>query len=259
MIFIKVLFPNSDEMNSDNDIQIEVAFGNLELLAIDATFEEAETLTKKIGGKIATAQQVAQARLTSGLNHSVNMRGSWVAENFVYYPNGKILVTSAEYSPILKHAKEATDAHRRDEEFYLSEQEAINLEKIAAEDSAKNPAERRVYILLNKEPLELSTALAQFLFKKDSTDYISFLKSDGMQECYVVTIPPDVIEEVRPNKPFAMALWINPLEEHKSVNEFRLYANSSYTGKDFRWWCYCFSSRACDNIIRIVRPVSNQK
>ncbi|MBD3262768.1 hypothetical protein GF374_00110 [Candidatus Woesearchaeota archaeon] len=75
---------------TNTDVQVEIRFGDLELLMAKAPFDQAKTAIEKEGGTIAPAQQIAQARIVAGPDHHhVSNWGSWTAENFIYFPNGK--------------------------------------------------------------------------------------------------------------------------------------------------------------------------
>src|SRR3989344_1269851 len=78
------------------EIKVETRFGDLELLVAIAPFDQALAALQREKATLATAQQVAQARIVAGLDSEVGRYGSWVAENFVYFPNGEVVVTSAE-------------------------------------------------------------------------------------------------------------------------------------------------------------------
>lgn len=186
------------------------------MLFAEAPFDKALTEIKAANGQLATAQQVAQARMVGGKEHHVSKYGSWVAENFVYFPSGKILATYVDYSPILKHPKEATEAHRNGEEFYISKEEAKNLEGMAKEDLEKKPSEQRVYTFNKTKSYEIPSSkfakdkLAQFIFKEaDAKKYAEFLQGAGITKVPVWLVEPNHVKTQK--APFARPLWFHGL------------------------------------------------
>jgi len=195
--------------------KVELRFSNLEMLFAEKPFDEALADIKSANGQLATAQQVAQARIVGGKEHHVSQYGSWTAENFIYFPNGKILATYADYSPILKHASEATEAHRNGNEFYISKEEVKNLEEMAKEDSRKKPSEQRVYTFDKTKSYEIPISkfakdkLARFMFKEDANKYAEFLQKAGITKVPVWLVDRSNIKQQK--APFARPLWFRGL------------------------------------------------
>ncbi len=187
------------------EVQFETRFGDFEMLRAMGPLDEALEAIINAGAKPATAQQVARARIVAGLKSDVSQCGSWVAENFVYFPSGKILVTPAEHSPILKHAYKATDAHRSGKEFYISGEEAASLEKLAKSD--------KVYTLKQNENHEIPIkkfaqgSLARFLFGDTAVDYAKFLQKAGVNAVPVWLL--GVKYQKSQPKAFTRALWLH--------------------------------------------------
>src|SRR3989344_8118012 len=195
--------------------EVETKFGDLEMLfAINAPFDRAKIVIEYADCKLATAQQVAQARIVAGPESSVSKYGSWVAENFVYFPNGKIFVTKAENSPILKHPAEATEAHRNGIEFHISEEEAASLEKLAVSGE--------VYTLKQTESYKIpigrfaKDGLASFVFRDTTADYAKFLQEAGVKEVPVWLVDSKSVKEQK--APFAKVLWHNGLYDRPDLD-----------------------------------------
>jgi len=207
------------------EIQVETQFNGLEMLFVEAPFDKAKIALEKKGCKLSTAQQVAQARIVAGKDSHVSQYGSWTAENIVYLPNGAVYITSSDFSPILKHASEATEAHRSGNEFYISENELEEIIKTAKEDKKKVPAEQRVYIQKKTESYELpikkfaKDSLAQFLFKDTAADYAAFLQGAGISEVPVWLVGAEHQKEQK--KPFARALWFRDLDGRSGLGGLR--------------------------------------
>ena len=184
--------------------EVETRFGDLEMLVVRAPFDQDIAALQREKATLATAQQVAQARIVAGPTHNVSQYSSWVAENFVYFPNGKIFVTQAEHSPFLKHSAEATDAHRSGRQFYISEEEAASLEKLAESGEAYTLKKNESYQIPIKEFAE--DGLAKFLFGDTTADYANFLQNAGVYEVPVFLAGSKY--QKKQKAPFAHALWV---------------------------------------------------
>src|SRR3989344_1914038 len=160
------------------EVEVETKFGDLEMLVAVAPFNHALAALQRKKATLATGQQVAQARIVAGPEHNVSQHGSWVAENFVYFPSGQILVTHAENSPILKHPAEATEAHGNGIEFHISEEEAASLEKLAKSGEVYTSKQTESY----KIPIGrfAKDGLASFVFRDTTADYSKFLQEAGV-------------------------------------------------------------------------------
>ena len=58
--------------------------------------------------EVATAREIAELRIRHGKDSVYCTKGSWVAENFNYLPDGRILVASRDFNPHFKYADQAT-------------------------------------------------------------------------------------------------------------------------------------------------------
>ena len=203
-------------MVTEVEVKVETMFGDLEMLSVTAPFDQDLAALQRENATLATAQQVAQARIVAGPKHSVNQYGSWVAENFVNFPNGQIFVTQAENSPILKYSAEATKAHRSGEEFYISEEEAASLEKLAKSGE--------VYTLKQTEDYEIpienfaKDGLARFVFGDTTADYANFLQKAGVNEVPVWLADTKRVKEQK--APFARALWLGVLNDRSVLSDY---------------------------------------
>ena len=196
------------------EIEVETRFGDLEMLVAIAPFDKALAALQREKATLVTAQQVAQARIVAGPDTKVSQYDSWVAENFVYFPNGKIFITPAKHSPILKHSAEATAAHRSGKEFYISKEEAAGLEKLARSGE--------VYTLKQTEDYEIpiekfaKNGLARFVFGDATIDYAKFLQEAGVNEVPVWLVDSKRVKEQK--APFARALRLDDLSYKSNLN-----------------------------------------
>ncbi|MDD5132952.1 MAG: hypothetical protein PHD81_03545 [Candidatus Nanoarchaeia archaeon] len=103
--------------------------------------------------KIATAKQGMQDRILKGKNSDYFQMGCWHPEAFPVI-NERILAIKGEYNPLIaiEYAKQATEAHRANKEFYLTEKVLLNgkpavqvLNEIAEADYKKPISKKRVF------------------------------------------------------------------------------------------------------------------
>src|SRR3989344_5688021 len=196
--------------------EVETRFGDLEMLVAIAPFDQAVAALQRENATLATARQVALARMVAGPKSSISQYGSWVAENFIYFPNGQIFITPAKHSPILKHASKAMYAHGIRKEFYISKEEAASLKKLAKSGE--------VYTLKQTEDYEIpiedfaEDGLARFVFGNMVLAYAKFLQKVGINEV------PVWLADSRPAKaqkaPFARALWLDDICDLSDLDSY---------------------------------------
>ena len=188
------------------EVEVETRFGDLEMLVAVAPFDQAKTAIESAGGKLATAQQVAQARIVAGTDSNVSQYGSWVAEGFVYAPKSlEVYLVSGEQNPILKHPVEATKAHRNEKEFCVSKDEFAAVENAVKSGKAISLPKNKSYeIPISKLR---SSIEGKFLFKEDTQKYAEFLQKAGVNEVpvWLAGLKYQKVQKA----PFARALWLN--------------------------------------------------
>ncbi len=213
--------PNMEEISKTVTL-----FGDKELFAVEDTFKKAIARIESLGGKIATAQQIAEASLANDKTLGYFL----VAENVICFPNNRVLITSAEYSPTLKCTPETIGTTDERTLFFISKEEATNLEQIAKADLAKDPAERRVYIMtkydkrvIPRSKFSENHPLVRFLFKDIAAQYseffqknsISFLKFSNARRYRTSIIK---ITHSKENRAYACPLMFNDIAE-SSLND----------------------------------------
>ena len=152
--------------------------------------------------EVATVGQIAELRIKHGKDSAYCTNGSWVAENFNYLLDGRILVASREYNPHFRYAEEATNAHIAGKEFYLDDKIVEGLLEGVKQGSVlllkrTDVANEISTDSFGKEPL---TAFLGW-----NKDYAQFLNS-----CGIKTVGLFVAGEVYAKKQkqaFSRALW----------------------------------------------------
>lgn len=192
----------------------EQKFGDgLEMLFVDAPFDESVKAIKAAGGEVALPQQVAQARLVAPFNSHVWQYGAYTAGNVIYIPKKRINIwTLPPYSPIMTHPVEATLAHRTGD-YSVPEAELAEILRVAEEDKGKSPLEQRVHVETRVKDFGIKTsklaedALAQYLLKEDAPAYAGKLQKAEILEVPVILV--DDFEQIAAQSDaFARALWL---------------------------------------------------
>ena len=160
---------------------------------VEGPFDEGlQTLTDN-GYSLISLEQNARLRMQEGASAYVSRNGNWVREGVIYVPKKGSFLTKK--SPILAHAKEATDCHRNGEEFYLTREQAKgSLEGSVPLSDESVPTNR-----FNEDPRTV------YAFGKVADDYGKFLRGQGITEMLVYLTSAQ-------DKPFARQLWFGGLD-----------------------------------------------
>lgn len=132
--------------------------------------------------------------MQQGKDAYVSKNGNWIREGVIYLPDKRIILT--KNSPIMENAKEATNAHRSGNEYFLTEEQVEQ----ALTDSVR----------LSGESLPTNrfkeSEIANFAFGDVAEQYGLFLKDAGIKEM------PVYLTNVS-GKPFARQLWFGLLDD----------------------------------------------
>jgi hypothetical protein len=158
------------------------------MLYVVAPFDKAYEAIVSANGTLASARDVACARLHLGANHNVSTYGSWTGEGFIYTPkqNPLLVRNSPLVAPTM--AQDATEAHRRGGEFYLDEAVARQFAQQAEEDASKPLFQRLALRMPKNKDYSIPTnrfgddEVPQFLFGEQAAPYGQFLRSNGIKE-----------------------------------------------------------------------------
>ncbi|HLF53860.1 MAG TPA: hypothetical protein VI544_01655, partial [Candidatus Nanoarchaeia archaeon] len=116
-------------------------------------------------------------------------RGNWVREGFLYVPDKGAFLT--KNSPVMANAKQATDCHRSNREFYLDDSQV--------ESALANS----VNIANTQIPTNrfADDALTNFAFGKNAKAYGEFLGKNGIDSMQVYLASSEYV-------PFAKQAWL---------------------------------------------------
>jgi len=159
---------------------------------VEAPFDEGKEALAEQGYKIISLEENAKLRMQEGKDTYVSRNGNWVKEGVIYVLNKGIFL--AKNSPIMADAKKATDCHRKNQEFYLTNEQVEQ----ALADSVE----------LNVESIPTNRfaddKITVYAFGDSAKEYGEFLKEAGINEMpvYLANIG---------EKPFARQMWLGDL------------------------------------------------
>lgn len=166
---------------------------------VDASFDKGKEALEAKGYSLISAQEQAKLRVQEGVDSFITQNGNWTKEGFVYVPNKGVFLT--KNSPIVDNAREATEANRQGNWFYINDAQVES----ALADSVKVSKGR---IPTNRFADDEVTS---YLFGKDAKEYGEFLIADGKLSSIPVWLA-DVKE-----KPFATQLWFGRLGDDSGL------------------------------------------
>jgi len=174
-------------------INVDIKPTGIESAIVYAPFDKAKEALESKGYRIISLEENAKLRMQQGKDHYVSQNGNWTREGVVYAPNKGIFLT--KNSPIMANAKEATQSHRKGNEYFLTEEQVEQ----ALQDSVK----------LSKKSIPTNrfkeNEIANFAFGDVAEDYGLFLKDAGIKKM------PVYLTNVS-DKPFARQLWFRGLD-----------------------------------------------
>ena len=162
---------------------------------VDASFDKAKQALEKDGYSIISLEQNARLRMQEGKSRN----GNWTREAFLYNPETNLWYLTKK-SPIMDFPVEATNAHRKGREYFLTNEQVQR----ALEDSVEVKDREIPTDRFGEDPL------AVYAFGDSAQDYGLFLK-DVNKDVNIKEMPiwlPDSRE-----KPFARQLWFRYLDD----------------------------------------------
>jgi len=166
---------------------------------VDAPFDKAKQALEKDGYSIISLEQNARLRMQEGKDSFVSRNGNWTREAFLYNPETNLWYLTKK-SPIMDFPVEATNAHRKGREYFLTNEQVQR----ALEDSVEVKDREIPTDRFGEDPL------AVYAFGDSAQDYGLFLK-DVNKDVNIKEMPiwlPDSRE-----KPFARQLWFRYLDD----------------------------------------------
>ncbi len=191
----------------------------LEVYQAEGAFDICVDKLKADGLELMTARQLAEARILGGANHPVSKSWSWVAESFNYI-DGYILIASKTFNPLLQYpsfAKQATDCHRKGEEFFLNDVIVGYLLEGAKNGKVLQLKRKDVpnnipTNAFSKEPFKRIT---DFLFGDKAEEYGCFLRANEIKKVPLYVV--DKADAKKRSKAFSRALWASDLSNYSAL------------------------------------------
>jgi len=168
-----------------------------------------ESLTKD-GYEPISLSQNAESRIQQGKDAKISIYGNWVREGVLYVPNGKNKFLPV--SPMLESAKEATQAHREEAEFYLKgEQIGPYLA-----DSVDFPEET---IEISTDELDYEDLTVHAFGGEDGARaYGEFLYDVGLEKLLIYAVDKDYVNKQK--WPFVRQIFFRNLDGMSALYSF---------------------------------------
>jgi|GEM_PF-5232990 len=219
---------------------VKAQFGGKDLLQVAQPFAVAiKTMEAELGGKIATAHQVAAAEYDAfhgffGCN--LYGTGGLVAEAFVFDTDGSVFLVSQEYNPILKNPYKAVEAHRDGKEFAVSDKEIALFRSVAKATGGRKALalERKKFMSDKLVPINntynirmsrlAQSCEGQFLFGEDVESFArKWHRHNGN---YFTVLLPDSDYQKSQQKPFARPMYM----KYHALDSICLHENLNVWG-----------------------------
>ena len=169
--------------------------GKVESAYVESPFDKALNALKKEKYNLISLEENARLRMLEGKDSFISQNGNYVKEGVIYLSSKEIYLT--KLSPIIQNAQEATECHRKGNEFYLNKSQT---EK-ALKNAVKFPKNSNYEIPTSEFG---NDAITDFAFGKIAKDYGNFLKEAGINAMPVWLASCE-------NKPFARQMWFGNL------------------------------------------------
>jgi len=170
------------------EVNVDIKQSGIESAYIEEPFDKGKEALEKAGYKIISLEENAMLRIQEGKDSFISRNGNWVREGVIYVPKKGIFLT--KNSPIMDNAREATDCHRKENDFYLTDSQV--------EKALENSVE------LRKEEIPTNrfkdNKIAVYAFGNYAEKYGQFLRNAGIREV------PVWLANMQ-DKPFARQLW----------------------------------------------------
>jgi hypothetical protein len=177
----------------------------LDFVPVIGAFDECIDQLAAKNARIISCEQLAAARIYDAAaigdwkKSDICLNSCWVGENFNYMPDGNIIVAKTSCNPILHNLYDATNCHRRGQEFYLNESAFEELQDLA-EPNIDDAIASGVLLLNRNDDIESNVIksihtsnpgdnkLGIFLFGTQLKPYCSLCKDAGTSEIKFYTV-----------------------------------------------------------------------
>ncbi len=193
----------------------------IESAVVYAPFNVAfNTLTKQ-GYEVISLAENARLRIQQGPHSFISRNGNWTREGVIYVPNEGAFLTP--YSPMIQNSREATEAHRKGEEFYPTKEQIEQ----ALVNSIDFPQEN-IEIPTDRFDSEQLTVYA-FGGEKEARAYGEFLRNLGIEKMPVWVTNKNRVN--RQNRPFARQVWFKCLSRMSGLGGYARSIMHGYAGR----------------------------
>ena len=168
----------------------------IESAYVEDSFDVAKRLLEESGYSIVSSEETARLRIQEGIDS-----GNGVREAFVY--DNKMGVFLTKNSPIIQNPREATQAHRRHMEYYLTDEQVEQALKnsIKIPEGIKSIPTNR----FGEDPI------TNYVFRNQADPYGQFLGEEGIR---AIPIYLSCLQE----KPFAKQMLFGGFNAQSSLD-----------------------------------------
>ncbi len=187
--------------------------GELESAYVEAPFDEGKDALEREGFRIISLEENARLRILEGKDSFIFKYGNWTSAAVVSaQKKGRFLTKN---SPVMQNPKKATDGHRANKEFYLTNEWLEYALADSVELSGKDiPTDRFA-----------DDKVTVYAFGDIAGQYGRFLRDAGIKEM------PIWLDDMR-DSPFARQLWFRAFD-----------CRSGLSGDDCQVLCGSYSVR----------------
>ncbi len=175
------------------DINVDVKPRGIASAYINAPFDKGKEALESQGYRIISLEENAKLRMQEGEGASVSRSWNWVREGAVYVPKkGKFLT---KISPIMANPTEATNCHRKGQDFYLTDEQVEQALEDSVELSVKSVPTNRFG----------DCDITIYAFGDLAQQYGNFLRDAGIDSMPIQTTDLQ-------KKPLARQMWFDSLD-----------------------------------------------
>jgi len=180
-------------------IKVDIKPRGIASAYIVTPFDEGKEALAKEGYRIISLQENARLRIQEGKDADVSQNGNWTREGAIYVPGKGAYLT--KNSPIMANAKEATDCHRKGQDFDLTAEQveqslADSVELIGDNIPTNRFADNKITV---------------YAFGEDAQKYGDFLKEAQITEM------PVFLASIG-DKAFARQMWFGDLDSGSGLD-----------------------------------------
>lgn len=170
-------------------------------------FDDAKAELERDGFSMTSLEENAKLRIWSGKNSHHSQHGNYTKEGFIYVPKSNEVIL-VKHSPALDFAEEATNAHRKSIEYFLSDEQVEKL----LDNSIRISYDIRPIPTNRFKDYEVTV----YVFGRQAAAYGEFLKDAEINEMPILFVPLNYIDSKK--APFVRQIWFHKLDRKSTLD-----------------------------------------